>query len=68
MHYPAHLTALLDIDLERIAQEIGLEHASIEYTMSGRVIFSARHYPGWASRAFPRALSDNLMLAARRAR
>jgi len=68
VHYPAHLTALLDIDLRRIAQEVGLEHASIEYTKSGRVMFSARHYPEWAARAFPRALSDNLMLAARRGR
>jgi len=31
-------------------------------------MFSARHYPEWAARAFPRALSDNVMLAARRAR
>jgi SAM-dependent methyltransferase len=68
VHYPAHLTALLDVDLLRIAGEVGLEHTAIEYTRSGRVVFSARHFPYWLSRAFPRGLSDNLMLAGQRPR
>jgi 2-polyprenyl-3-methyl-5-hydroxy-6-metoxy-1,4-benzoquinol methylase len=66
VHYPAHLTALLDVDLVRIATEIGLERVMIEYTHAGRLVFTARHYPRWLSRAFPRALSDNVMLAGRR--
>jgi 2-polyprenyl-3-methyl-5-hydroxy-6-metoxy-1,4-benzoquinol methylase len=68
VHYPAHLTALLDIDLRRIAGEVGLERPTIEYTRAGRIVFSARHYPNWLSRAFPRGLSDNLMLVAQRPR
>jgi 2-polyprenyl-3-methyl-5-hydroxy-6-metoxy-1,4-benzoquinol methylase len=66
VHYPAHLTALLEVDLRRIAAEIGLEDVSIAYTGSGRVVFSSRHYPRWLSRALPRACSDNLLLAGRR--
>jgi 2-polyprenyl-3-methyl-5-hydroxy-6-metoxy-1,4-benzoquinol methylase len=66
VHYPAHLTALLDADLVRMAAEVGLERVTIEYTRAGRIVFMARHYPRWLSRAFPRALSDNVMLAGRR--
>jgi 2-polyprenyl-3-methyl-5-hydroxy-6-metoxy-1,4-benzoquinol methylase len=66
VHYPAHITALLDVDLRRMAREIGLEHVAIDYSRSGRVVLSARHAPAWLSRAFPRALSDNVMLAGRR--
>ena len=66
VHYPAHLTALLEVDLMRIAAECGLDDARIEFTASGRVPFTARHYPKFASRAFPRALSDNVLLAARK--
>jgi 2-polyprenyl-3-methyl-5-hydroxy-6-metoxy-1,4-benzoquinol methylase len=68
VHYPAHLTALLDVDLRRIAGEIGLERVAIEYTGAGRIVFSAHHYPAWLSRAFPRGLSDNLLLAGQRPR
>ena len=66
VHYPAHLTALLEVDLMRIAAECGLDDARIEFTASGRVPLTARHYPKLLSRAFPRALSDNVLLAARK--
>ena len=66
VHYPAHLTALLEVDLTRMAAECGLDDARIEYTTSGRVPFTARHYPKFLSCAFPRALSDNVLLAARK--
>lgn len=67
VHYPAHLTALLEVDLMRIAAECGLDDARIEFTASGRVPLTASHYPKFLSRAFPRALSDNVLLAARKA-
>ena len=66
VHYPAHLTALLAVDLERIAAECGLNESTIRYTMSGRIPFTGKHYPRFLSRLFPRALSDNILLAARR--
>ncbi len=66
VHYPAHLTALLEVDLTRMAAECGLTDSTIEYTLSGRIPFTGRHYPQFLSNVFPRALSDNVLLAARK--
>jgi 2-polyprenyl-3-methyl-5-hydroxy-6-metoxy-1,4-benzoquinol methylase len=63
--YPAHLTALLEVDLRRIASECGWTEVTIRYTGDGRIPGTSLHYPGWLSRLFPRALSDNVALAAR---
>jgi 2-polyprenyl-3-methyl-5-hydroxy-6-metoxy-1,4-benzoquinol methylase len=67
-HYPAHRTALLESDLERMAAAAGLEDLEVTYTHHGRVPLTAIHYPEALARMFPRALSDNLMLIARRPR
>ena len=64
--YPAHLTALLEVDLRRIAAECRLAEAAVVYTGSGRVPGTARHYPPGLSRRLPRALSDNVLLVARK--
>jgi SAM-dependent methyltransferase len=64
--YPAHITALLEVDLRRIAAECGLQEVAVEFSGRGRVAGTARHYPGWLSRLWPRGLSDNLLLAGRR--
>jgi 2-polyprenyl-3-methyl-5-hydroxy-6-metoxy-1,4-benzoquinol methylase len=66
VHYPAHLTALLDIDLLRMAREVGLVDVSVDYTRSGRLPLSSRHVPGALSRRFPRLFSDNVMIVGRR--
>lgn len=66
VHYPAHLTALLEVDLERMAAECGLDAAAIRFSQEGRIVFSARHYPAPLCHRFPRALSDNLLLIARK--
>jgi 2-polyprenyl-3-methyl-5-hydroxy-6-metoxy-1,4-benzoquinol methylase len=63
--YPAHRTALLEIDLRRIAAEAGLEEVEVRYTCSGRVPLTPLHYPRALSRGWPRGLSDNVLLAAR---
>jgi SAM-dependent methyltransferase len=60
--YPAHITALLEIDLLRIAAECGLCEVKLAYSARGRIISTPWNYPSWASRMFPRALSDNLLL------
>jgi SAM-dependent methyltransferase len=61
--YPAHITALLEIDLLRIARECGLVDAAVHYTNSGRIPGTPWHWPlGLGGRAF----SDNVLLAARR--
>ena len=64
--YPAHLTALLEVDLRRIASECGLEEIGIEYSREGRVVFTPRHYPRALARISPRAFSDNLLLIGRK--
>ncbi len=66
VHYPAHRTALLEIDLQRIASEAGLSDARVGYTLAGRMPFSARHFPRVIARAFPRLLSDTVVLSGRR--
>jgi SAM-dependent methyltransferase len=65
--YPAHLTALLESDLRRIACECGWEDVSIHYSGSGRVAMTSKQYPQFLSKAFPRAFSDNILLIGRKA-
>jgi SAM-dependent methyltransferase len=64
--YPAHITALLAADLRRMAAECGLTEIGIEYSGSGRIPATPRHWPGALTRLLPRALSDNLLLAGRK--
>ncbi|HXG54993.1 MAG TPA: methyltransferase domain-containing protein [Vicinamibacterales bacterium] len=62
--YPAHRTALLEVDLRRIASECGLRNIETGYTCSGRMPLTALHYPAALSRACPRLCSDNAVLCA----
>lgn len=64
-NYPAHLTALLEVDLRRIAAECGWQEIAVEYSGSGRIPGMAWHWPTWLSQFFRRALSDNLLLIGR---
>jgi 2-polyprenyl-3-methyl-5-hydroxy-6-metoxy-1,4-benzoquinol methylase len=64
--YPAHRTALLEVDLRRIAGECGLRDVEIRYTCRGRVPLTGAHYPAPLAKLFPRALSDNVLLIGRR--
>jgi len=49
-HYPAHRTALLEVDLRRIAGECALENPEIGYSHSGRVPLTGWHYPAGLAR------------------
>jgi 2-polyprenyl-3-methyl-5-hydroxy-6-metoxy-1,4-benzoquinol methylase len=67
--YPAHITALVESDLLKIADECGLVDASIEFSASGRVPFTARRWPGSLARTqgfFGRHFSDSVLVAARK--
>lgn len=64
--YPAHITALLEVDLRRIAAECGLREVAVRYSGSGRLVLTGAHYPRWLSRLWPRGFSDNVLLAGRR--
>jgi len=66
VHYPAHITALLEIDLRRIAAECGLAEIEINYSSEGRIVLTPWHYPSVLSRIFPRAMSDNVLLIGRK--
>lgn len=65
--YPAHRTALLEVDLRRIAAECRLTDVEIAYSHEGRIALTSCRYPRSLSRLFPRALSDNLLLIGRTA-
>lgn len=64
--YPAHLTALLEVDLRRILGEAGLRDIRVAYTKHGRMPFTAAHYPPALAGLAPRWLSDNVVVAGRR--
>jgi SAM-dependent methyltransferase len=64
--YPAHLTALVEADLRRIAAECGLEQVGVTYSGEGRLVFTSRSYPRWLSRLLPRACSDTVLLLGRK--
>jgi hypothetical protein len=65
-HYPAHRTALLESDLCRAAGEAGLDVVAVVYSLHGRLPLAPWHYPTAVARLAPRALSDNLMVVARK--
>jgi 2-polyprenyl-3-methyl-5-hydroxy-6-metoxy-1,4-benzoquinol methylase len=64
--YPVHCTALLPIDLLRLAGDNGLSRAELAFTASGRIPLSGAHYPRALSRLFPQALSDNVLMIAQK--
>ncbi|HXW03951.1 MAG TPA: methyltransferase domain-containing protein [Vicinamibacterales bacterium] len=64
--YPAHLTALVPSDLERLARECSLEAVELQWTLRARVPLTGRHFPRALSRLFPCALSDHVLLLARK--
>lgn len=63
--YPTHITALLEIDLIRIAQECGLTDIEIHYSNCGRIPFTPWHWStrfGFKGRTF----SDNVLCLGRK--
>jgi SAM-dependent methyltransferase len=61
--YPAHITALLEIDLLRIARECKLEDIAPIYTNQGRIPLTPRHWPSFFR---GRAFSDNMGIIGRK--
>ena len=64
--YPAHITALLEVDLVRIARECCLQVLEIMYSHKGRIVFTSKQFPQALAKRFPRALSDNVLLIGRK--
>jgi 2-polyprenyl-3-methyl-5-hydroxy-6-metoxy-1,4-benzoquinol methylase len=67
-HFPAHRTALLETDLQRIFGEAGLRNVEICYSRHGRIPLTPWHYPDVLSAIAPRILSDNVLIIGRRDR
>jgi 2-polyprenyl-3-methyl-5-hydroxy-6-metoxy-1,4-benzoquinol methylase len=65
-HFPTHRTALLESDLQRAAREAGLATIAIAYTLHSRIPLTPWHHPKPFAALFPRLLSDNVMLVARK--
>jgi 2-polyprenyl-3-methyl-5-hydroxy-6-metoxy-1,4-benzoquinol methylase len=65
-YYPIHCTALLPVDLLRMASDCGLSGAQLHFTASGRLPLTHAHYPAALARLFPQSLSDNVLLVARK--
>ena len=67
--YPAHISALLEVDLVRMCRENALEDVAIRYSGSGRIPFTGRDWPSlFRARAGAkgRAFSDNVLVIARK--
>jgi len=63
--YPTHVTALLEIDLIRIAWENSLNDIAVEYSNNGCIPLTTWHWPAFRLCRGP-LFSDNLMLIARK--
>jgi 2-polyprenyl-3-methyl-5-hydroxy-6-metoxy-1,4-benzoquinol methylase len=64
--YPAHITALLERDLTRIATESGLVDVTFHYSLQGRIPATPFHFPKWFARTLPRRWSDNIGILAKK--
>ncbi len=60
--YPAHITALLEIDLLRMMKESGLDDAQAIYSNHGRIPGTPWHWPRFLF--YGRAFSDNILVSA----
>ncbi len=60
------ITPLLAVDLRRALEAAGMVDVRAYYTLLGKVPFLNRFYPRWLAARFPRALSDNFGMLARR--
>ena len=66
VHYPTHISALLEVDLRRIAAECGLVQIAIDFGSRSRIPLTGLHYPRTMQRLFPRTLSDNILMAGKK--
>jgi 2-polyprenyl-3-methyl-5-hydroxy-6-metoxy-1,4-benzoquinol methylase len=64
--YPAHRTALVELDLRRVMKEAGLDEIAVCYSGEGRWPLTGGHYPRFSSKWWPRGCSDNVAIVARK--
>jgi SAM-dependent methyltransferase len=66
--YPAHITALLEFDLLRIAAECGILIREVLYSLSGRIPGTGFFWPRAICRLMPRTFSDNVLVVGQKPR
>jgi SAM-dependent methyltransferase len=66
--YPAHLSALLEVDLRRVACECHWNDVAVNYSLCGRIPGTRWHWPRLVSRGLPRLFSDNVLVIGRKLR
>jgi len=67
--YPAHISALLEVDLVRMCRENGLEDVAVRYSGHGRMPLTPRDWPSlFRATSGPkgRAFSDNVLVIGRK--
>lgn len=62
--YPMQITALLEVDLHRMASESGLDRVATTFTAHGRMPYVDVVYPRIVARLAPRWLSDIVVMEA----
>lgn len=63
--YPAHITALLQVDLLRMVRECGSEDTRCDFSNRGRIPGLSLHWPVWLGLR-GRAFSDNIAVSSRK--
>lgn len=67
--YPAHISALLEIDLRRMCRENGLRNIDVRYSGRGRIPFTPMEWPAGFRKSTGRrgrAFSDNVIVIAQK--
>ena len=62
--YPMHITAVLEVDLHRMAGESGLDRVATTFTARGRMPYVDAVYPRIVARLAPRWFSDIVVMEA----
>ena len=64
--YPAHITALVELDLLRMVQECRLVDPRVRFSLDGRIPGTSRALPRVLARINPRRLSNTILVMGRK--
>ncbi|QVL34875.1 methyltransferase domain-containing protein [Telmatocola sphagniphila] len=64
--YPSHISALLEVDLIRMARENHWREVSTLFSLNGRIPGFSRQYPFLLARVLPKRFSDNILIVGRK--
>lgn len=64
--YPAHITALVELDLRRMFGECGLGEVRVRFSLDGRIPGSGRAFPRLVAKMFPGGVSNTILIMGRK--